>query len=121
VAGGEAVTNPTPLDFATAQKRYRHNAEARRVNTNVYTDALEKKAEAEHSYRKALSVSFAQHRAKGEGVGEAEVHARAEAAHFALSRDMADAEAKGAAARLEQLKDERATLRHLADWAREES
>lgn len=66
-------------------------------------------------------MSFAQHRAAGKPVAEAEIHAKADAADFALRRDLADAEAKGASARLAELEGERASLRQLAEWSREEA
>jgi hypothetical protein len=115
------AANPTPLSYEQAQHAYRMNAEQRHKATAELQDALSRKAQSEHDYRKALSVAFAKQRAKGEPVAAAEIHAKADAAHFALARDMTDAEAKGAQARLEQLKDDRATIRHLADWGRDEA
>lgn len=109
--------NPRVLDFQEARSGYESNARARRAARENLTKALRNKAQAEHDYRKALSVAFAKHRSKGEGVGEAEIHAKAEAASYALSRDMADAEAKGASARLAELEGERASLRQLVDFS----
>lgn len=109
--------NPQTLDFATAQAGYHANAEARRQARAKLTEALQRKARNENEYRKALSVAFAKHRSKGGGQAEAEIHAKADAAHHALNRDMADAEAKGAQARLAELEGERASLRQLVDWS----
>jgi hypothetical protein len=112
---GPAQLNPG-IGFQAAQRGYHANATARREARESLEKALERKARAEHDYRKALSVAFAQHRAKGESAAESEIHARADAAHHALDRDMADAEAKGAAARIAELEGERASLRQLVDW-----
>jgi hypothetical protein len=42
-------------------------------------------------------------------------------AHIELDQDLADADARAAEKRWEELKDSRATVRAMADWTREES
>lgn len=115
-----AQANPG-ITFEAAQGGYRSNAEARRSARHELRDALERKAKHEHAYRKRLALAFATLRAQGKGVQEAEIIAKGEAADCALNRDMADAEAKAAQARLAELEGERASLRQLVDWTREET
>lgn len=109
------------IDFAQAQAGYHKNANARRKAREALEEALKKKAQKEHDRAKGLSLAFAQHRGKGEPVAAAEIHARAAVAQVTLERDLADAEAKAASARLAELEGERASLRQLIDWTREES
>lgn len=111
-----ATANPETIDFQHAQASYHDNAEARRAATNDLESALYDKAKHEHDYRKALSVAYTKHRLT-KGAGEAEIHAKADSASFALQRDMADAASKAASARLAELEGERATLRQLVDWS----
>lgn len=112
------AANPTTLSFEQAQEGYRENAKARRAARHLLESALQERAQHEHDYRKALSVAFAKQRAKEKvGAGEAEIHAKADAADFALKRDLADAKSKGAQARLAELEGERASLRQLVDWS----
>jgi hypothetical protein len=119
--GVNAQANPG-IDFATAQNGYHANAAARREARIELRDRLVEKARADHSYRTQLSLDFAKHRADGKGVGESEILAKGgKASLAALERDLADAKAKAAAARLAELEGERASLRQLVDWTREES
>jgi hypothetical protein len=110
--------NPITFDFQAAVRGYHDNARARREARLALTVALEERAQAEHDYRKALAVAFTKLRAKGKAQVEAEIEAKADAAGFALKRDMADAKAKGMQARLAELEGERASLRQLLDWSR---
>lgn len=111
--------NPQTLSFEEARAGYEMNAKARRSARHLLEKSLEERAQAEHDYRKGLSVAFAKHRGQKMGAGEAEIHAKADAADFALKRDLADAKAKGASARLAELEGERASLRQLVDWSQE--
>ena len=113
--------NPVPIDYQAATVAYRANAVARRAAREQLVAHLQTKAQAELEYRKGMSVAFAQHRGAGKPVEESKIHAEADAADFKLRRDLADAEAKGASARLAELEAERASLRQLAEWSREES
>ena len=113
--------NPVTLDYNAATQAYRANATARRQARDALVQALTRKARQENEYRKALSLAFARHRGAGKPVDESQIHAKADAADFALRRDLADAEAKGIVARLAELEAERVTLRDLTGWAREES
>jgi hypothetical protein len=115
-----AQANPG-IDFAQAQKGYHDNADARRQARLALEDALKRKAQKEHDRAKGLSVAFAKQRASKAAVEEASIHAKAAVAQITLERDMADAEAKAASARLAELEGERASLRQLIDWTREES
>jgi uncharacterized protein YceH (UPF0502 family) len=115
-----AQANPG-VTFEAAQQGYRSNAEARRQARRDLQDALERKADRERAYRKRLSTEFAHQRDKGCSVVEAEVHAKGAAADIAWRRDMADAVAKAAAHRIAELEGERASLRQLVEWTREES
>jgi uncharacterized protein YceH (UPF0502 family) len=115
-----AQANPG-LTFQQAQSGYHTNAEARRKARRDLQDALERKADRERAYRKRLSREFATQRDAGKSVVEADVHAKGAAADIAWRRDMADAVAKAAAHRIAELEAERASLRQLADWTREES
>jgi len=115
------VPQPNPgIDFAQAQRGYHLNAQARREAREALEKALKLKAQRENDRAKGLSVAFAKHRTDGESVAESEIHAKAAVAQFTLERDMADAEAKAAQARLAELEGERASLRQLIDWVREE-
>jgi hypothetical protein len=115
---GGVNANPTTFDFQAAVSGYHANAEARRKARQALQAALEERAEGEFNYRKALAVAFTKLRAKGKAQVEAEIEAKADAAGFALKRDMADASAKGMQARLAELEGERASLRQLVDWSR---
>lgn len=117
----KAQVNPAPLDYNAAVVAYRKNAESRREARAWLTEKLREKAQADHDHKKARSLKFAQHRAAGKAVEESKIHADADAADYALRRDLADAEAKGASARLDELEAERASLRQLIEYAREES
>lgn len=114
-------SNPVGISFQLAQSGYHQNAEARRKAREALRTALRAKAQGEHDYRKGLAVAYTRYRNEGKGQGEAEILAKADAAGFALTRDMADADAKSAQARLAELEGERASLRQLVDWTREES
>lgn len=115
-----AQANPD-LDFNQARNGYNANATARRKARRDLQDALERKADRERAYRKRLSTEFAKQRDAGSSVVEAEVHAKGAAADIAWRRDMADAVAKAAAHRIAELEGERASLRQLVDWVREEA
>jgi hypothetical protein len=104
-----AQANPG-VTFEQAQRGYHQNAEARRSARRDLERYLMEKARAEYDYRKVLAREFAVARADKKGAGESE-----------FTRDMADAKAKGAQARLAELEGERASLRQLVDWTREES
>jgi hypothetical protein len=120
--GAEVNAQANPgIDFAQAQRGYHENAGSRRTAREALTKALRAKAQGEHDYRKGLAVAYTRYRNEGKGQGEAEILAKADAAGFALTRDMADADAKAAQARLAELEGERASLRQLIDWTREES
>lgn len=115
-----AQANPG-IDFAQAQTGYRSNANSRRKARQDLQDALERKADRERAYRKQLAAAFTTARADGKSVVESDVIAKGAAADHAFKRDMADALAKAAQARLAELEGERASLRQLVDWTREES
>lgn len=116
------MTQANPgIAFGEAQSAYHANADARRKARIALVDALWCKAQAEHGYRKAMALAFAKHRGAGKPVSEAEIYAKSDAADKALDRDLRDAEAKGMQARLAELEGERASLRQLVDWTREES
>lgn len=109
------------ISFQQAQQGYHSNAEARRQAREALKTALQKKANAEYYRAKGLAIGFAKYRGQGKPVAEAEILAKADAADKTLERDMADAEAKAAQARLAELEGERASLRQLIDWTREET
>jgi hypothetical protein len=115
-----AQANPG-VTFEQAQRGYHQNAEARRSARRDLERYLMEKARAEYDYRKVLAREFAVARADKKGAGESEIIAKGKAAGAAFTRDMADAKAKGAQARLAELEGERASLRQLVDWTREES
>lgn len=121
MGGGSVTTNPVGISFGEAQRGYHDNASARRQARLALEGALYDKARAEHDYRKGLAIAFTKHRGQGKPVSEAEILAKSDAAGKALERDMADARAKGQQARLAELEGERASLRQLVDWTREES
>lgn len=115
-----AQANPG-ITFEEAKRGYHANATARRVARTDLERYLIEKARAEYDYRKVLAREFAVARADNKSAAESEVYARGKAAGAAFSRDMADAKAKAAQARLAELEGERASLRQLSDWTREES
>jgi len=117
----DPASNPVGISFLQAQAGYHSNAEARRAARVELTKALKRKAQGEHDYRKELAKAFAVERANGQTVVGAEINAKAAAAGKALERDMADVDAKSAQARLAELEGERASLRQLIDWSREEA
>lgn len=120
MTSSEPRPNPQPYSLEEARANYVRNARARRTARKTLEEALRERAQGEHDYRKELSKAFAKYRAEGKGVGESEIHARADAAGVALERDLADARAKSAVHRLAELEGERASLRQLGDWGREE-
>ena len=115
-----AQANPG-ITFEAAQNGYHANATARRDAREKLEAALTEKAHAEHARAKGLALAFAKYRGQGKPVAEAEILAKADAADKTLDRDLADAKAKAAQARLAELEGERASLRQLVDWTREES
>ena len=116
-----AQANPG-ISWQQAKDGYHDNATARRKAREWLENELTTKARADHEYRTRLSLDFAKHRAEGKGVGESEILAKGgKASLHALERDLADAKAKAASARLAELEGERASLRQLVDWTREES
>ena len=116
-----AVQQNPGIDFAQAQKGYHDIAAARRQARESMTDALKTKASKDFARTKGMSEAVAIQRAKGLAMVEAELHAKAAVAQVTLERDMADAEARSAAMRIGELEGERASLRQLIDWTREES
>ena len=85
-------SNPAPPEYLEPRRaKYNLNEQAKREARVTLLEQLKKKAQAEHDYRTALSVAFTKHRGAGQGVGEAEIHAKADAARHALDRDIADA------------------------------
>jgi len=115
-----AQANPG-VTFEQAQKGYHDNASARRLARLSLEGALIDKANAEHARAKGLAIAFGKYRGQGKPVAESEILAKADAADKTLDRDLADARAKAAQARLAELEGERASLRQLVDWTREES
>jgi uncharacterized protein (DUF3084 family) len=115
-----AQANPG-IDFLKGQNGFHQIAESRRAARRDLEKYLKEKARAEYDYRKVLAREFAVARHDKKSVVEADVYAKGKAAGAAFSRDMADAKAKAAQARLAELEGERASLRQLIDWTREES
>lgn len=114
------MTNPTVMSYAELQGAYRKNGESHREAIDNLANAATTKAQANHDHRKAYAVAYTKHRNAGKGVAESEVLAKADSAHFELQRDMADADLKRYSAEVELYKNDRATLRQLAEHAREE-
>lgn len=115
-----AQANPG-ITFDEASRQYeaikRERAKAREDGRGF----LGVKAQKKHDHAKAMAVSFTKYRSEGKPVEECKILAKADAAQFELEQDMADADAKAAEKRWEELKDSRATVRAMADWTREES
>lgn len=109
------------ITFEAAQVGLRDIAAARRKARESLTDALNRRANANHGVAKGMAVAFAKYRAKGEPVEAAKIYAKADAADKQLEADMADTDVRTAQARLAELEGERSSLRMLADWTREES
>ena len=109
------------ISWQQAQRGYHNNATARRAAREQLTAALKVKAHKAHDHAKGMALAFVKHRGEGKPVEECKILAKADAAGLELERDLADAEAKSAQARLQELEGERASLRQLIDWTREES
>lgn len=118
--GVNAQANPG-ISFEEAQRQYaaikRERAQAREDGRAF----LRTKAQRKHDHAKAMALAFAKYRAQGKPVEESKILAKADAAHIELEQDMADADARAAEKRWEELKDSRATVRAMSDWTREES
>lgn len=115
------MQNPVPLSYLQAQRGYHGNAEQRHQARRDYVSALKSRAEKRREHRKQRAQAYARFREDKKAQEESKILADAEVADIEFEAEMADAEAKGLAALLEQLKDDRATIRHLSDWGREES
>ena len=115
-----AQANPG-ITFEEAQRQYeaikRERAKAREDGRR----SLGVKAQRKHDHAKAMALAFSKHRLEGKSVEECKILAKADAAHIELEQDLADADARAAEKRWEELKDSRATVRAMADWTREES
>jgi hypothetical protein len=115
-----AQANPG-ITFEQAQRQYEAIKRERAAAREEGRQFLHLKAQKKHDHAKAMSMKFAERRAEGMAQEEAKIHAKADCAHIELEQDMADADARAAEKRWEELKDSRATVRAMADWTREES
>lgn len=105
-----------PLDIDDARAASRRLAELRRAAEDALESQVEASAEAERTYRKALSRAHVE--VAGEGTAaEREARARAAAADAAYDRDLSAGMVKVCIERLRGLEREGAALRSLIEWS----
>lgn len=105
-----------PLEIDDARRASRRLADDRRSAEADLKAAVEKAAEKERDYRKALAQAFA--RSAGEGTAaQREANARSAAAQAAYERDLAAGMVRVHQERLRGLEGERAQLRALLEWS----
>jgi hypothetical protein len=115
-----AQANPG-ISFEEAQAMYATIRRERALARESGRKFLGVKAQKKHDHAKAFALKFAEYRSEGKPVEESKILAKADVAHIELDQDLADADARAAEKRWEELKDSRATVRAMADWTREES
>lgn len=113
----EAYRLDEPLSMDEARKASRAAAENRRNAETNLEAAIREAADKERTYRRELSIAIV----KAEGTAAArEITARSDAADAAYDRDVAAGMVKVAEQRLRGLEGERAMLRQLIEWSKEE-
>lgn len=105
-----------PLDIDDARTASRRLAELRRAGEDDLAKQVEASAEAERTYRKALSRAHVEQAGEGTAA-EREAKARAAAADAAYDRDLAAGMVKVCTERLRGLEREGAALRSLIEWS----
>lgn len=115
------MTNPAalnleePLDISEAREASRAMARQRRAAEDTLQQMVERAAEAERQYRRALSEAFVNHT---EGTAAArEAMARAVCADKSYERDLAAGMVKVQTERLRGLEGERSQLKSIVDWS----
>lgn len=112
------MSAPSPtlsLDDFRAQARILQQARKQaRANYEAYR---QEEAEADRDYRIVKATALAEHRAAGMTGDQAKIQAEADCAPQKLKRDLANAKAKGALLRVEELEADKAVLRSIADWS----
>lgn len=113
----EAYRLDEPLAMNEARTASRAAAENRRNAESNYEAAIREAADKERTYRRRLAIEIV----KAEGTATArEFVARSEAADTSYDRDVAAGMVKVAEQRLRGLEGERAMLRQLIEWSKEE-
>lgn len=105
------------LSFDEIRSAAHDLAELRRQARRDYEKRSLEAAEAEREYHQRKAVEFAKARSQEKGVGESEIIANGESAGKRHARDVAQALAKAALLRIEELEADRAMLRQLGDWS----
>lgn len=104
-----------PLSYDEARVKAHGIAQARRQAREDLQEALVKKAEAQHEYRKSRAVAWA--KVEGRTAEERKVMVEASTAEAEFAVNMADAEVRIVGERLAEIDAERSSLHRLIDWA----
>ena len=105
------------FDMSEVRHAARELAKRRREARRDYERYSEQAADAERDFRRELATGFAKAKSSGMSVGQAEIEAQGQAAEARHTRDLAQAMAKSALLRIDELEADRAMLRQLGDWS----
>jgi hypothetical protein len=106
------------FDMSEVRAAAHQLAQRRREARRDYERYTEQAADAERDYRKRLAQAFTTAKSKSDTTAtQAELEAHAAAADHRHRRDIAQAMAKSALLRIDELEADRAMLRQLGDWS----
>lgn len=109
------LTMEEPLDMDDARRASQRMAQRRRDGEDAYEAQIDKAAEAERTYRKALARALVA--AEGRTAAEKEATARAVAADEAYDRDLQAGMVKAMGERLKGIEGERSMLKSLIEMS----